>query len=110
MTSSSPNPPMTEPATDTEVCPLPEGEQLLQECFAELESTTRDEAKALIRLRVQEIARLRALLAKAEADLQQLISRPASEIAMLRSGGVDLVEPLSDRELRRFLAPPRKFS
>lgn len=74
-------------ATDAEVCPLPEGEQLLQECFAELETTTRDEAKAIIKQRVQEISRLRALLAKAEADLQQLVARPTTEIAMLPSTG-----------------------
>ena len=66
-----------------EVVELTESEQLLVEALTELQTTTRDEAKRVIRERVQEIQRLKTLLAKAEADLAQLLKRSPEEIAML---------------------------
>jgi hypothetical protein len=54
----------------------------LQEALAEMTSTVRDEAKAVIQERIREIQHLEVLLAKAKADLQALTQRPAAEIAM----------------------------
>ena len=69
-------------ACTPEVCTPPEGETLLQEALAEMTSTVRDEAKAVIQERIREIQHLEVLLAKAKADLQALTQRPAAEIAM----------------------------
>lgn len=68
-----------------EVVALTESETLLAEALEELQTTSRDEAKRVIRERVQEIQRLKTLLAKAESDLSQLIKRPPEEIAMFNS-------------------------
>jgi len=72
----------TTPACTPEVCTPTEGETLLQEALAEMTSTVRDEAKAVIQERIREIQHLEVLLAKAKADLQALTQRPAAEIAM----------------------------
>lgn len=66
-----------------EVVALTDSETLLAEALEELQTTSRDEAKRVIRERVQEIQRLKTLLAKAESDLAQLIKRSPEEIAML---------------------------
>lgn len=82
-------------AQNPEVVDLTESEQLLAEALEELQTTSRDEAKAVIRTRVAEIQRLKALLAKAEADLAQLVRRSPEEIALLGSS------PISWGELTR---------
>lgn len=66
-----------------EVVTLSDSEQLLAEVLEELQTTSRQDAKSVIRERLQEIQRLKTLLAKAESDLAQLIKRSPEEIAML---------------------------
>lgn len=76
---------MTTETKNPEVVELTESEQLLAEALEELQTSSRDEAKRVIRERVQEIQRLKTLLAKAESDLAQLIRRSPDEIAMLNT-------------------------
>lgn len=58
---------------------------LYEEALAESLTSDRDEAKRLIAGRIQEIQRLEMLLAKAKADLQKLLSKDVTEIAMMNS-------------------------
>lgn len=88
-------------AQNPEVVDLTESEQLLAEALEELQTTSRDEAKAVIRTRVAEIQRLKTLLAKAEADLAQLVRRSPEEIAMLSSSPISWAEPTRNSAHRR---------
>jgi|LakMenE18May11ns_1017448.scaffolds.fasta_scaffold9805514_3 hypothetical protein len=87
----------TTPSCTPEVCTPTEGETLLQEALAEMTSTVRDEAKAVIQERIREIQHLEVILAKAKADLQALTQRPAAEIAMgVSSKARGSLRPLGD--------------
>lgn len=57
---------------------------LYEQALAESRTNVRDEAKKLIAARITEIERLRALTARAEADLAKLLDKSVEEIAMMR--------------------------
>lgn len=56
---------------------------LYEEALADLQADTRTDAKRVIAERIKEIQRLRALLAKAETDLAELLKKDVEEVALL---------------------------
>jgi hypothetical protein len=56
---------------------------IYEEALAELTTSERDQAKRVIAERIREVQRLKICLAKAEADLQRLLQKEISEIALL---------------------------
>jgi hypothetical protein len=56
---------------------------LLQEAMLELEADEQSEVKKIIKNRLLEIKRLELMLAKAKADLAELLKHDQSEILML---------------------------
>ena len=60
-----------------------DGKTLLQEAMLELETDEQSEAKKIVKNRLLEIKRLEIMLAKAKADLAELLERDQSEILML---------------------------
>lgn len=74
----------TELSSSTELVDPNSTRGIYEEALAELCTSERDEAKAVIRSRIKEIQRMRVLLARAEADLAKLMQKTPSEIAMMR--------------------------
>lgn len=70
-------------ATKTEVVPPGSTRDLYEEALADRLVSDRDAAKALIAGRIKEIDRLKALLARAEAGLAELLEKDVSEVAAL---------------------------
>lgn len=60
-----------------------DGKTLLQEAMLELETDEQSEAKKIVKSRLLEIKRLEIMLAKAKADLAELLEHDQSEILML---------------------------
>ena len=60
-----------------------DGKLLLQEAMSELETDEQSQAKKIVKSRLVEIKRLEIMLAKAKADLAELLERDKSEILML---------------------------
>jgi hypothetical protein len=56
---------------------------IYEEALAELTTSERDQAKRVIVERIREVQRLKTCLAKAEAELQKLLNKEVSEIALL---------------------------
>lgn len=56
---------------------------IYEEALAELTTSERDQAKKVIAERIREVQRLKTCLVKAEADLQKLLQKEVSEIALL---------------------------
>jgi hypothetical protein len=63
---------------------------LLQEAMLELETDEQSQAKKVIKNRLLEIKRMEIMLAKAKADLAELLERDQSEILMLGEAGGSL--------------------
>jgi hypothetical protein len=70
------------PSTTTEVLATDSTRSLFEEVLDEVNTGSRDAAKAVIKERVLEIKRLEKLLAKAKADLQKLLEKDPNEIAL----------------------------
>jgi hypothetical protein len=60
--------------------------ELLEESLAELKIEQRGSAKAVIKQRLEEIARLEFLLTKARKDLAELLKKEPEEIRMIGDG------------------------
>lgn len=60
-----------------------DGKLLLQEAMLELETDEQGKAKKIVKDRLLEIKRLETMLAKAKADLAELLEHDQSEILML---------------------------
>ena len=60
-----------------------DGKLLLQEAMSELETDEQSQAKKIVKSRLVEIKRLETMLAKAKADLAELLKRDQTEILML---------------------------
>ena len=60
-----------------------DGKLLLQEAMLELEADQQGRARRAVKDRLLEIKRLEAMLAKAKADLAELLERDQTEILML---------------------------
>jgi hypothetical protein len=60
-----------------------DGKLLLQEAMLELEADEQDKAKKIVKNRLLEIKRLETMLARAKADLAELLERDQTEILML---------------------------
>jgi hypothetical protein len=60
-----------------------DGKLLLQEAMLELETDEQGKAKKIVKDRLLEIKRLETMLAKAKADLAELLERDQTEILML---------------------------
>jgi hypothetical protein len=60
-----------------------DGKLLLQEAMLELETDEQGKAKKIVKERLLEIKRLETMLAKAKADLAELLERDQTEILML---------------------------
>ena len=60
-----------------------DGKALLQEAMSELETDEQGKAKKIVKDRLLEIKRLETMLAKAKADLAELLERDQTEILML---------------------------
>jgi hypothetical protein len=76
-------PEAVEATTPTEVVEPGSTRDLYEEVLADRLVSDRDTAKEVIAQRVREVDRLRALLAKAEGALAELLQKDVSEIANL---------------------------
>ena len=70
-------------AIDAEIVAPDSVRGIYEEALAEVSTTERDEAKEVIAKRLKEIKRLETCLAKARADLQELLKKDVSQIALL---------------------------
>jgi hypothetical protein len=71
------------PPIDAEIIPADSTRGIYEEALAELSTTERDDAKRIIAQRIRELNRLKLCVAKAEADLERLLKKSVSEIALL---------------------------
>jgi hypothetical protein len=76
-----------QPATAVEVVPASSTRDLYEEVLAERVVGDREAAKKLLAQRVQEVIRLKALLAKAEAGVEELLQKDVAEIAAIADRG-----------------------
>jgi signal transduction histidine kinase len=70
------------PVTSTEIVDPNSARSIYEEALAESLTSDRDTAKSVISQRIKEIQRLEVLLAKAKADLKNLLAKDVTEIAM----------------------------
>ena len=70
--------------TDIQIVDPQSTRGIYEEALAELQTDVRSDAKRVIAERIKEVQRLRVLLAKAEANLAELLKKDVSEIAMQR--------------------------
>ena len=74
----------TNTVTSAEIIDPSSTRGIYEEALAELQTDVRTDAKRVIAERIKEVQRLRVLLAKAEANLAELLKKDVAEIAMLR--------------------------
>jgi DNA-binding protein H-NS len=77
-----------------EVVPQNSMRDLYEQALSELQSSCLEDVKALIKERISEIQRLEALLEKAKADLEKLMQKDPSEVALWRQPGRKLLKGL----------------
>jgi hypothetical protein len=65
-----------------EVVPQNSMRDLYEQALSELQGSCLEDVKALIKERISEIQRLEALLEKAKADLEKLMQKDPSEVAL----------------------------